>query len=143
MTKTYFEDLAGMRFKTSANEVRLLEKPVTKETDIIRRAIDLADGWELTMQRDGTERLDNPVCAGFPIIVDDLDQLWLNALSAQLVEQVDELADQPITVVAYPDVTQVYRHGTVKDEMIAYHGGDGRAWNTINAILDSKVLEHG
>lgn len=35
MTKTYFEDLAEQRFG------------MTKDTDIIRRAADLADGWTI------------------------------------------------------------------------------------------------
>lgn len=110
------------------------------DEDYIRAGIDLADGWDLKRQRDGKERIDNPVCVGFPIVIDDLNAVWKDALAAQLVLQVDALENQPINIVSYPDVTQVFHLRTAKDEMISYCGGEGRTMNTIKAIVDSGVL---
>lgn len=103
----------------------------------IRKAVELADGWRLVKQRDGMERMDNNVCAGFPIKVDDLDHIWVSALAAQLVEQVDALDGHSFSSNAL-QWCYVSRADGARTHFCA---SSDRTMNTIKAIVNSKVLE--
>jgi hypothetical protein len=87
-------------------------------TDLIRKAVSLADGWRETV---------------LPFI----DQRKLDALAAQLVRQVDATDDY--YVIVKHDFAAVRGRGPcvkhVEDD------DADRTLNTINAIVESGVLE--
>ncbi len=106
-------------------------------SDNIRKAVELADGWELSHDN---FYVANDVCGAS---IERINQPALDALAAQLVRQVDALPvgkfpdDAPTTVYILNGNTDVWH----KRKMIAQHEGSDRTMNTINAIVDSGVLE--
>ncbi len=106
------------------------------DEDYIRKAVELADGWEIEAEKDGRVWVTG---ARFSGTIGALTQPDLDALAAQLVRQVDALDNVDITI-----------HGTFSDlEIHDGHGwlpkqmpeGPDRTMNTIKAIVDSKRLE--
>ena len=89
------------------------------EQDYIKAAVELADGWTYhdgDCSHEETERW---------FIGCKLPQVWLDALAAQLVRQVDAIDGEKI----HNDFIQI---GV---------GPKDRTMNTIKAIVDSKVLK--
>ena len=93
--------------------------------DKIKKAVELADGWTW-MGPEGTDRLQ------------PMSQPFLDALAAQLVRQVDVL--DGFVVITRSNRTRIW---SVKISGIWKEvEGDDRTMNTINAIVNSKVLEN-
>lgn len=102
-------------------------------TDYIRKAVELANGWDFSV-------------AGFvrcPIEDTDqwafhaLPQMWRDALAAQLVRQVDAVfqsGEVAGTLVIRESLTYI------QGERHTEFTGEGRTMNTIKAIVDSGVL---
>ena len=113
-------------------------------TDYIRKAVELADGWAL--ERDSDDEPFYLYQAGKadwyfdegPMWLDSLPQIFLDALAAQLVRQVDAL---PIQLFESGGVGQalVWKSNHLMDKIEVR--GDDRTLNTIKAIVDSGVLE--
>ena len=96
----------------------------------IRKAVELADGFEVVA--------DNLAISGLRLLPCDPDnphQVFLDALAAQLVRQVDAL-DEPMAVIIERNYTTLMDGGNTQ-----VVGNEGRTMNTIKAIVDSKVLE--
>ena len=100
--------------------------------DYIRKAVELADNiwpWDYhkTLNTLG------------------LNQIELDALSAQLVRQVEQHDDYVIH--AYPRTTSVVqvteKYNEIIEKTLTSGFGLDRTMNTIKAIVDSGVLEHG
>lgn len=107
-------------------------------TDIIRKAVELADGWALV------EKWGRPYALFAPNTraLDCKITCVRDALAAQLTRQVDALDNA--WVDAYPGWTAV-RDGdiySVKRDLGASYSSD-RTLNTIKAIVESKVLDQG
>ena len=109
------------------------------ETDYIRAAVELADGWYITHIYAGedivawTDRQHPP-----SFVLQSMDQWGLDALAAQLVRQVDALAIPVMVIVSrdgcsivQPDETYLLQHPQPGD----------RTMNTIKAIVDSGILK--
>ena len=105
-------------------------------SDYIQEAAIIADGWDWTTDEDGNW-LGGPDMGWQESII---SQGALDALAAQLVRQVD---------AKYPGDFENDCNGTAWLEL---HSGDGglidttgpdRTMNTLRAIIDSGVLEHG
>ena len=101
------------------------------DQDYIKKAVELADGWYW-----GVNDLVDPPPELRPIgpVNDTLPQIYLDALAAQLVRQVDA-TDYEIRMQLC--AATIFYAG---DEFWQL-GGKGRTMNTIKAIVDSKVLE--
>ena len=111
------------------------------EQDYIRKAVELADGWEWNWSRPFCNKVDckySLVPANQP-----MEQWQLDALAAQLVRQVESLPigefpdDAPSAVYQTPHEVQVWH----KKRIVAIAAKDDRTMNTIRAIVDSGVLE--
>ena len=112
-------------------------------TDYIKRAVELADGWNW-LDGKGKWAIWAPWNdALLAYSAEHIESQWvLDALAAQLVRQVDAIENFELLIRR--DVTQlinVYSEAFEMDEMIEYSGGHGRTMNTIRAIVDSGVLE--
>ena len=113
-------------------------------SDYIRKAVELADGWRL-----GVELLQTP--SGNVVLLDDaIPQVYLDALAAQLVRQVDEVSPHyNIFHIKWTNGKQDPRtelHGlpgpvSSFTKLLKRVDGPDRTMNTIKAIVDSKVLE--
>ena len=107
--------------------------------DYIRKAVELADGWnEVGDHFHAVHIPDLGDCAvhhGIP------SQWMVDALAAQLVRQVDALTTHH--VVSRSGEVRVIKFDADEDEAStkgsAY--GTDRTMNTIKAIVDSKILE--
>jgi len=118
---------------------------VTDE-DYIRKAVELAEGWEF--DEDGSFGLvlttnDGNKFRVFGTYHMDPLQAALDALAAQLVRQVDDLAEYDFT--SYSEHCEVETDVTNEDggRMWNTHTsteGEDRTMNTIKAIVDSGVL---
>ena len=101
-------------------------------SDNIRKAIELADGFQLT--RD--EQYFSLPAGGYMPAIKDIRQHHKDALAAQLVRQVDALAFPYDAVFVTVGNTSVeWPIGTNY-----FVEGPNRTDNTINAILESGVL---
>ena len=100
----------------------------------IRKAVELAEGWEL-----GVELLKTP-CVNVVLLDDTIPNLYLDALAAQLVRQVESIPHDwrwHPAVYVLTGSTDIY----VYKRRVANVFGPDRTMNTIKAIVDSKVLE--
>ncbi len=125
------------------------------DQDYIRKAVELADGWEIDNQEDGDAEYDYLSQAGNmewhfnedPMWVNDIPEIFIDALAAQLVRQVDSVAGYDL--VSYteraeiesdlqrsPDGKTICRSWRVVAQSI----NQGRTMNTLKAIIDSGVL---
>lgn len=123
-----------------------LRKVASEMTDYIRKAVDLADGWQTTRLGDQSIVVFVPHPEPKPKPHGELLRIGLltdphvkDALAAQLVRQVDanELFEVSIrrnftSTVAYEDDFWVNKSISESPD---------RTMNTIHAIVDSKVLE--
>ena len=118
-------------------------------TDLIRKAVELADGWDyetddieepvlliVTMAGGGHFDVQFVLEGDWSTDLNGMDQLLLDALAAQLVRQVDALEDYWVCVE--DDRATIQCDGIFVD---VQHKGPDRTLNTIKAIVDSKVLE--
>lgn len=102
--------------------------------DTLRKAVELADGFSLKhlgafIEQDNLWEL---------VPVDKCPQPVLDALAAQLVRQVDALAEPTPIIVASATAVSV----VLPDDAFLMDGNDkGRTENTITAIVESGVLE--
>jgi len=99
------------------------------DQDYIKAAVELADGWTYhdgDCSHEETERW---------FIDCKLPQVWLDALAAQLVRQVDVLNVTNLEI--YNDGVYI---GTDHDDNIIISDSD-RTMNTIKAIVDSGKLK--
>ena len=96
-----------------------------KHQDYIRKAVELADGFHVDSS--GCHRTPRDNCVEH--------QVYMDALAAQLVRQVDAL-DEPMAVIIERNYTTLMDGGNTQ-----VVGNEGRTMNTIKAIVDSKVLE--
>ncbi len=114
-------------------------------SDLIRKAVELADGWELDVSPDGHT---------YDFIKMPAESKWsglgwarstyqptLDALAAQLVRQVDA---HPKYYVMSETMGRcavvVYRNGNFIPHILAEQEGQDRTMNTITAIVESGVL---
>ena len=105
--------------------------------DTIRKAVELADGFQLSkLTNDGTY-FSLPHGGFLPPII-DCPQQYLDALAAQLVRQVDDNGGYAVVIKRASTII----HGA-NDPPIFKHCsyGSDRTRNTIKAIVDSKILE--
>lgn len=100
------------------------------DNEYIRKAVELADGWEVT----DTGDIISPIAA---YVGEPMHQCFLDALAAQLVRQVDALPE-PIRVLA--DRSCECGAGRSFTVVGTRHSND-RTMNTIKAIVDSEVLK--
>lgn len=111
------------------------------DTDYIRKAVELADGFQwrgetyLGRTNDPAILVDTPAGTTFPCD----DQFMLDALAAQLVRQVDALDNY--YVLSGHDGSQVEYEDELEAYCVCTTEGPDRTMNTIKAIVDSKVLE--
>ena len=106
------------------------------DQDIIRKAVELADGFGLMPGWDEAFYVEQPwdeLSSSFK----DPDQWMLDALAAQLVRQVDALPVPRFLV----DSVGATLYGE-KGQGTFIRGPD-RTMNTLRAIVESKVLEEG
>ncbi len=114
-----------------------------------RKAVELADGWEVCPEG-FTEFRDENGVHWTPGAVDSLPQWAKDAIAAQLVRQVEQDKQRLVTVDYNVDK---YGVSLPSEGYFVYIGGIGadfirecepysdRSENTVNAILDSGVLE--
>ena len=102
--------------------------------DYIKKAVELADGWEAA----DSNHIRGPVHPTTWLIVPDgVPQYALDALAAQLVRQVDAkggnliVVKQASTTILGANDPPIFKHCSY---------GDDRTMNTIKAIVDSGVL---
>ena len=112
------------------------------DEEYIRKAVELAHGrWEIS---DLTGNAFVPPFYNSSYPLNTLEQWHLDALAAQLVRQVDALAEQIHEVDISKGEVWV---GTCDSydgiKGIAKVRGPDRTMNTIKAIVDSKALEGG
>ena len=105
--------------------------------DYIHKAVELADGWHL-----GTDYL---YCEDQDHVIwylEDVPQLPKDSLAAQLVRQVELSGDY--YVAQYGDGrSSVNQYSGTQQLATSIRGEGDRTMNTIKAIVDSGVLEHG
>ena len=103
--------------------------------DTIRKAVELADDWEIH-GLNGFSTPDSGHDAALDSI-DEMSQFEKDALAAQLVRQVDALGGKFMLITSPNEVH-------IGDEVlaaIANEQGPDRTMNTIKAIIDSGVLD--
>ena len=105
------------------------------DQDYIRKAVELADGWEFI----GVSVICSPsmTYVGGTAMPECLD-----ALAAQLVRQVDAKMGVSIRIVSGAAEIRVVMMMACSSRTTETFGPD-RTMNTIKAIVDSGVLEHG
>ncbi len=120
------------------------------DQDYIRKAVELADGWEVN---GADEKWANgPFTFDFQIDPADrphvgVEQWHLDALAAQLMRQVDVLDGYFVTVGNEMEASRVVIYGPKFRAWCGHviDGGDvngpDRTMNTIKAIVDSGVLK--
>ncbi len=106
--------------------------------DYIRKAVELADGWEMSSKTIVTP----PSTVAIGMSIHNPSTWILDALAAQLVRQVDKALKDWRCLELFEGHTAVRKFEplseTGKDLAACY--GEGRATNTIKAIVDSGVL---
>jgi hypothetical protein len=104
-----------------------------KDEDYIRKAVELADGWGLVIQKGDAFAIfppnTRPIQCHFRFVRD--------ALAAQLVRQVDATQYEVCIAPSYTEVGDFSEDG---EECLAVEDGSDRTMNTIKAIVDSGVL---
>ena len=108
--------------------------------DVIRKAVELADGWKMVSDCAHPPWVSIPNGPAFSL--HNPSQILLDALAAQLVRQVDALNGNWVT--SSDEVVQVI--GPIEGPggpSGVWHESEGvdRTLNTLRAIVESKVLE--
>ena len=105
------------------------------DEEIIRRGVELADGWRLLSRG----QIETPVFNAIAILI-NMDQLFLDALAAQLTRQVDAL-DNGFFIDITKHGADLYFGDALSEELVAGIAGPDRTMNTLRAIVESGVLE--
>jgi hypothetical protein len=104
------------------------------DTDYIRKAVELADGWDLA---EGQLTLPN---GKFTYVTkNDFPQYYLDALAAQLVRQVDALEGYWILHDGHG--MAIIHSNRIDDGFPQRVQNSDRTLNTIRCIVDSGVLD--
>ena len=109
------------------------------DQEYIRKAVELADGWDFYTSIANIEDL---VCGSLYAPKDST--CMIDALAAQLVRQVDALTSR--TTISFDSNISLHNKvTTVTDDNGHQYGNDDndRTMNTIKAIVDSRVLSTG
>jgi len=109
----------------------------------IRKAVELADGWSIDNYENDDADYDYLHNAGGmewhlnqdPMWVHDIPEMFIDALAAQLVRQVDAL-DEPMGITVQVNYTTFMDGQNTK-----VVGGGDRTMNTLKAIVDVGVLQ--
>ena len=115
-------------------------------TDYIRKAVELADGWDTTRMGNQRIKVFAPHGEGGEHPLTDIgyidQQHVIDALAAQLVRQVDAL-NSDVNVFIYRKLTEVGNPTNCCGvwPVLGESEGPDRTMNTIRAIVDSGVLE--
>jgi len=108
-------------------------------SDVIRKAVELADGFDLT-----ENQLTFPSGHYFTVTSDDTILLWMRAaIAEQLVRQVDAITDTFVCLDVEVElgITTLWKHDEAGyPEELRLVTGPDRTMNTINAIIDSRCL---
>ena len=114
--------------------------------DYIKKAVELADGWRLSNDKEPLIYLDDGTSDGISFMSWSYPQFMLDALAAQLVRQINVLDDYAIHIepgktilcgVTYTD------KGFKSHHTIGVIEGEDPTMSTIKAIVDSGVLSTG
>jgi len=109
------------------------------DQDYIRKAVELADGWQLHPKNHAFVGPTWPIQFSFNGRHQTPQQVK-DALAAQLVRQVDALDGWELE--AWPNETTLHPRGLGTEfDSCRFVEGKDRTMNTIKAIVDSKVLE--
>lgn len=103
------------------------------DSEIIRKAVELADGWGITMWL-GRPMVHCPIDDIDGFHIGHLPTVFLDALAAQLVRQVDALKMAHIVIAQAQSTVMWPGNG-------AHAMGEGRTMNTLRAIVESGVLD--
>lgn len=110
------------------------------DKDIIRKAVELADGWCWNWDGAFNADISNQMIFGRGAV--DPQQWALDALAAQLVRQVDALHDGWL-FESYEDRATVIRFDLCGMPRQKWHeSGTDRTMNTLRAIVESGVLDN-
>lgn len=104
------------------------------DEEYIRKAVELAEGWYF-FDDDRVE-----CCTNGHYTFDVDDQIFLDALAAQLARQVDAIEGIEFDSKGSNEV-YVWDHRPGKNRVAAHGISTDRTSNTIKAIVDSGVLE--
>jgi len=114
------------------------------DQDYIRKAVELADGWNIGETDFGTTVIVPPFITpeveglqGWSI--DNIHHGILDALAAQLVRQVDAIKYHEVMTTCNT-VDVIKDDGIDYPQIISQIDGPDRTMNTIKAIVDSGVL---
>lgn len=106
------------------------------DSDVIREAVELADGWSCQPDMHGDGVFIESV-SGYKSTSYARDEIT-DALAAQLVRQIEKT---DFVVHQYERHTEVLHHrGTMDYRLVRECHGDDRTMNTIRAIVESGVL---
>lgn len=105
------------------------------DQEYIRRAVELADGWEYVW--DGHDIIESLNFHGLTVENIQVMPEALDSIAAQLVRQIDALcaSGSEIILTCYQNRTLVLTPNICADVF-----GPDRTMNTIKAIVDSKLL---
>lgn len=103
--------------------------------DLIRKAVELADGFEVHDERELRVLTNHGT-----FYVDYDEQFFLDALAAQLVRQVDVLGLDVRLQKTIAAIYEVHKDGRIRNTK-AYRRGNDRTMLTITAIVESGVLD--
>jgi len=107
--------------------------------DIIRKAVELADGWRISADRLGVFYDESNQFSWF--VEDDVPQFIKDALAAQLVRQVDTLTSIWVDLDMY-GTAKLWEWNGKRKSRIEKANDEDRTMNTIKTIVESKVLEN-
>lgn len=113
-----------------------------KDEDYIRKAVELADGWEYAGHDSIQDWIRGPK---YFQPLSQIDPWMIDALAAQLVRQVDALkpVDLRSIYIMIDGFGSVAVHDMSDMNYVKAHvSGPDRTMNTIKAIVDSKVLDN-
>lgn len=110
------------------------------DSEIIRKAVELADGWGITMWS-GRPMVHCPIDDVDGFHIDHLPNLFLDSLAAQLVRQVDALTNPDVGLQLCRGVSVVDIYLPDSPLRQAAVDGPDRTMNTLRAIVESGVLD--
>jgi len=116
------------------------------DQDYIRKAVELADGWRLSNDKEPLIYLDDGTSDGISFMSWSYPQFMLDALAAQLVRQVDalpgneDITRQCILGIWAESTSVIDLKGYPHNETLIESDDTDRTMNTIKAVVDSGVL---
>lgn len=107
------------------------------DQDYIREAAELADGWSIVLQMWGWDVVGPDPLAAYESC-EPIPQPITDALAAQLVRQVDEMAE---TFFYFSPTGAAFVYTSLEDKPAGASRDLDRSMNTIRCIVDSGVLK--